>query len=125
MAGGTVNTKMIEETRAKFESDLVRENLALVQYVTSEIAHRVPSHVNRGDLVSAGMLGLAQAARSFDPDRGIAFDRFASTTCTAPPCSTTSRWCSTATPKSSSRRATWVLRKRSSNANGVRSSPTR
>src|SRR5581483_674520 len=29
--------------------------------------------------VSAGMLGLAQAARSFDPARGIAFDRFAST----------------------------------------------
>jgi RNA polymerase sigma factor FliA len=79
MAGGTVQTKTIDETRAKFESELVRENLALVQYVTSEIAHRVPSHVNRGDLVSAGMLGLAQAARSFDPERGIAFDRFAST----------------------------------------------
>ena len=79
MAGGTVKTKMIDDTRAQLESDLVRENLALVQYVTSEIAHRVPSHVNRGDLVSAGMLGLAQAARSFDPDRGIAFDRFAST----------------------------------------------
>src|ERR1700675_2205656 len=79
MAGGTVKTNMIDETRAKFEADLVQENLALVQYVTSEIAHRVPSHVNRGDLVSAGMLGLAQAARSFDPDRGIAFDRFAST----------------------------------------------
>jgi RNA polymerase sigma factor for flagellar operon FliA len=35
--------------------------------------------VSRSDLVSAGMLGLAQAARSFDPERGIAFDRFAST----------------------------------------------
>src|SRR5476651_2694896 len=79
MAGGTVKTNMIDETRAKFESELVQENLALVQYVTSEIAHRVPSHVNRGDLVSAGMLGLAQAARSYDPERGIAFDRFAST----------------------------------------------
>jgi RNA polymerase sigma factor FliA len=79
MAGGTVKSNMIDETRAQFESDLVRENLALVQYVTSEIAHRVPNHVNRGDLVSAGMLGLAQAARSFDPERGIAFDRFAST----------------------------------------------
>jgi RNA polymerase sigma factor FliA len=79
MAGGSVKTNMIDDTRAKFETELVHANLALVQYVTSEIAHRVPSHVNRGDLVSAGMLGLAQAARSFDPDRGIAFDRFAST----------------------------------------------
>ena len=79
MAGGNVKTKTIDDTRAQYESELVREHLALVQYVTSEIAHRVPSHVNRGDLVSAGMLGLAQAARSFDPERGIAFDRFAST----------------------------------------------
>ena len=79
MAGGSVKTNMIDDTRAQFETELVQSNLALVQYVTSEIAHRVPSHVNRGDLVSAGMLGLAQAARSFDPDRGIAFDRFAST----------------------------------------------
>jgi RNA polymerase sigma factor for flagellar operon FliA len=47
--------------------------------VVSEVAHRVPSHVSRNDLVSAGMLGLAQAARSYDPERGIAFDRFAST----------------------------------------------
>jgi RNA polymerase sigma factor for flagellar operon FliA len=55
------------------------EHLPLVQYVVSEVAHRVPNHVSRNDLVSAGMLGLAQAARSFDPERGIAFDRFAST----------------------------------------------
>jgi len=74
-----VKTNTIDDTRAKFETDLVQENLALVQYVTSEIAHRVPNHVSRNDLVSAGMLGLAQAARSFDPERGIAFDRFAST----------------------------------------------
>src|SRR3954468_12759305 len=79
MARGTVKTNTIDDTRAKFETDLVQSNLALVQYVVSEIAHRIPSHVSRSDLVSAGMLGLAQAARSFDPDRGIAFDRFAST----------------------------------------------
>ena len=69
----------IDIERAKNEDQLVREHLPLVQYVVSEVAHRVPSHVSRSDLVSAGMLGLAQAARSFDPERGIAFDRFAST----------------------------------------------
>jgi RNA polymerase sigma factor for flagellar operon FliA len=53
--------------------------MALVRYVVSEVAHRVPGHVNRSDLVSAAMLGLAQAARSYDPERGVAFDRFAST----------------------------------------------
>jgi RNA polymerase sigma factor for flagellar operon FliA len=61
------------------EDALVREHLPLIQYAVSEIAHRIPSYVSRNDLVSAGMLGLAQAARSFDPERGIAFERFAST----------------------------------------------
>jgi RNA polymerase sigma factor FliA len=69
----------IDIERAEYEDRLVRDHLPLVQYVVSEVAHRVPSHVSRADLVSAGMLGLAQAARSFDPERGIAFDRFAST----------------------------------------------
>jgi RNA polymerase sigma factor for flagellar operon FliA len=61
------------------EDALVRDHLPLIQYAVAELAHRIPGHVNRSDLVSAGMLGLTQAARSFDPDRGIAFDRFAST----------------------------------------------
>jgi RNA polymerase sigma factor FliA len=74
-----MGAKQIGAEQAQREEQLVREHLPLVQYVVSEVAHRVPNHVSRSDLVSAGMLGLAQAARSFDPDRGIAFDRFAST----------------------------------------------
>jgi RNA polymerase sigma factor for flagellar operon FliA len=72
-------TATVERTQAEIEDALVREHLPLVQYVVAEIAHRVPNHVTRSDLVSAGMLGLAQAARTFDPGRGIAFDRYAST----------------------------------------------
>ncbi len=74
-----MKTEKIDAARKSYEDKLVREHLPLVGYVVSEIAHRVPGHVSRNDLVSAGMLGLAQAARSFDESRGIAFDRFAST----------------------------------------------
>ncbi len=49
-----------------------------MQYAVAEVASRVPRHVSRSDLVSAGMIGLAQAARSYDASRGIAFDRYAS-----------------------------------------------
>jgi RNA polymerase sigma factor for flagellar operon FliA len=45
----------------------------------AEVAGRVPRHVGRDDLVSAGMIGLAQAARSYDPERGVPFGRFANT----------------------------------------------
>jgi RNA polymerase sigma factor for flagellar operon FliA len=60
------------------EDQLVRDHLPLVHHAVAEIASRVPRHVNRDDLLSAAMLGLAQAARSFDPGRGISFDRHAS-----------------------------------------------
>jgi RNA polymerase sigma factor for flagellar operon FliA len=71
--------KAQRQARGIDEDALVREHLPLIQYAVAELTHRIPAHVNRGDLVSAGMLGLTQAARGFDPDRGIAFDRFAST----------------------------------------------
>jgi len=57
----------------------VREHLPLVQYAVSDMVGRIPRQVPRDDLVSAAMVGLAQAARSFDPDRGISFERYAST----------------------------------------------
>ena len=79
MTSTKIDGKNLSAEQAATEEQLVRQHLPLVQYVVSEVAHRVPNHVSRSDLVSAGMLGLAQAARSFDPERGIAFDRFAST----------------------------------------------
>ncbi|WP_370327182.1 sigma-70 family RNA polymerase sigma factor [Euzebya sp.] len=59
------------------EEALIRANLPLVQYGVAEITGRVPRHVSRDDLVSAAMYGLAQAARSWDDTRGIAFEKFA------------------------------------------------
>jgi RNA polymerase sigma factor for flagellar operon FliA len=60
------------------EERLVRQHLPLVSYIVSEVANRIPRHVSRDDLVSAGMAGLAQAAKSYDPERRISFQRFAS-----------------------------------------------
>jgi RNA polymerase sigma factor for flagellar operon FliA len=59
------------------EAELVEQALPLVHYVVSDIARRVPRSVQRQDLVSAGMLGLTQAARSWDPARGVSFESFA------------------------------------------------
>src|SRR3982750_2743724 len=61
------------------EDELVRKNLPPVHYAGAEIAAKIPRHVSRDDLISAGMAGLAQAARNFDAERGINFDRYAST----------------------------------------------
>jgi RNA polymerase sigma factor for flagellar operon FliA len=61
------------------EDELVREHLPLVHYAVSEVASRIPRHVSRDDLTSAGMAGLAQAARNYDPERAASFARFAAT----------------------------------------------
>ena len=66
------------DDRKSAEEQLVRSHLPLVNYMVSEIASRIPRHVCRDDLVSAAMAGLAQAARAYDPTRGISFQRFAS-----------------------------------------------
>ena len=40
---------------------------------------RVPSHVSRDDLTSAGLAALVQASKSFDAARGVPFARYAAT----------------------------------------------
>jgi RNA polymerase sigma factor for flagellar operon FliA len=59
--------------------DLIREHLPLVSHLVREMLGRVPGHVNRDDLSSAGMAALLSAAQSFDPERGTPFARFAAT----------------------------------------------
>jgi RNA polymerase sigma factor for flagellar operon FliA len=59
------------------EDELVRAHLGMAQQAVNELSRRLPAHVNRDDLASAAMLGLAQAARSWDPERGASFERHA------------------------------------------------
>jgi RNA polymerase sigma factor for flagellar operon FliA len=56
---------------------LVREHLPLVGHLVRQAMGRLPAHVSREDLVSAGMAALAGSARAFDPSRGIPFGSFA------------------------------------------------
>lgn len=64
---------------SEHERALVAEHLPIVGYLVSEFLTRVPGHVQRDDLVSAGLAALAQAARSFDPSHGVPFSRYANT----------------------------------------------
>jgi RNA polymerase sigma factor FliA len=59
--------------------DLVRETLPLVGHIVRDMAARVPGHVSRDELMSAGLLALAQAAQAYDPDRGVRFASYAAT----------------------------------------------
>jgi RNA polymerase sigma factor FliA len=58
---------------------LIETHVALVEHVVLRLSAGFPRHVDRSELVSAGMVGLVEAADRFDPARGIPFSRFAAT----------------------------------------------
>lgn len=58
-------------------AEIVRTHLPLVGHLVRELAGRLPAHINRDDLTSAGMLALVTSAQGFDDSRGVPFARFA------------------------------------------------
>ncbi len=67
----------MEDTAARDE--LITGNIALVGHIVRETMNRIPAHVSRDDLTSAGLTALVQAAGGFDPARGVPFARYAAT----------------------------------------------
>lgn len=57
--------------------ELVTDNIALVKRIAHHLAARLPSTIDINDLMQAGMIGLLEAARNFDPTRGASFDTYA------------------------------------------------
>jgi RNA polymerase sigma factor for flagellar operon FliA len=56
---------------------LVQDSLPLVRSVVASMAAHYPRHCDRDELVAAGTFGLVEAARRFDPSKGVPFDRWA------------------------------------------------
>lgn len=58
-------------------AELIETNLPLVKHIVFQVAVHFPRHVDRDELARAGALGLVEAARRYDADRGVPFERFA------------------------------------------------
>ncbi|MEU4238412.1 sigma-70 family RNA polymerase sigma factor [Actinoplanes sp. NPDC026619] len=65
------------KTVTREQETLIRENMALVGHMVREMLFKVPPHVHRDDLASAGYTALVTAAQGFDASRGIPFGKFA------------------------------------------------
>lgn len=59
------------------EEDLVREYLPLVKTVVGKLAMTLPAHVCQEDLYSAGLVGLLNAIRNYDPNNAASFESYA------------------------------------------------
>ena len=73
---------LIRETAEKRASrrtyaELVERHTPLVKRIARHLSARMPASVQLDDLVQAGMVGLLEAARKFDVDKGASFETFA------------------------------------------------
>ena len=53
------------------------ENLGLVKRIAYHLVSRLPSSVQVDDLIQAGMIGLIEASRHYDPAQGASFETYA------------------------------------------------
>lgn len=63
------------DTRAR--DKLILAYSPLVKYVAGRMSTGLPAHIEEGDLVSYGLLGLIGALDRFDPSRNIKFETYA------------------------------------------------
>jgi RNA polymerase sigma factor for flagellar operon FliA len=61
------------------QEEIIRTHMPLVGHLVRDMLTRIPNHIHRDDLTSAGLHALVTAARGWDPERGIPFHRFAGT----------------------------------------------
>jgi RNA polymerase sigma factor for flagellar operon FliA len=72
-------TAMPRKTRRSdaARDQLLKDHYALVHHVAHKLSRRLSTEASYDDLVSAGSIGLMNAAENFDAARGIAFSTFA------------------------------------------------
>jgi RNA polymerase sigma factor for flagellar operon FliA len=56
---------------------LIEDCQGLVRSLAARIRRKLPSSIDLEDLIAYGQIGLAEAARDFDPTRGIEFSTYA------------------------------------------------
>jgi len=59
-------------------NDCLQQHAELVRRIAHHLAARLPACVDTDDLIQAGMMGLLEAARSYDAGHGASFSTFAS-----------------------------------------------
>jgi RNA polymerase sigma factor FliA len=66
-----------QQADTHIENDLVQQYLPLVGSILGRLAMTLPDHVDHDDLQSAGLVGLLQALRNYDPGNGNSFETYA------------------------------------------------
>jgi RNA polymerase sigma factor for flagellar operon FliA len=57
--------------------ELVNRHAPLVKRIAYHLMNRLPPNVQADDLIQAGMIGLLEASRNYDPSQGASFETYA------------------------------------------------
>ncbi len=57
--------------------ELVHKHAQLVKRIAYHLMNRLPPNVQADDLIQAGMIGLLEASRNYDPSQGASFETYA------------------------------------------------
>lgn len=68
---------MYNEATTVDPDGLVAANANLVKRIAFHLMNRLPASVQAEDLIQAGMIGLLEAARHYDPSQGASFETYA------------------------------------------------
>jgi RNA polymerase sigma factor for flagellar operon FliA len=68
----------ILETCPATREETIRSLLYLVQHIAGRLVSRLPMHVSKDDLISAGVIGLIDAVDRFDASKGCSLKTFSS-----------------------------------------------
>jgi RNA polymerase sigma factor for flagellar operon FliA len=68
--------KLYEQTQNRDE-ELILAHLGMVKRVAVHLKARIPPFMEVDELVQVGMIGLIEAARAFDPTKGVVFESYA------------------------------------------------
>lgn len=73
----TASQLVISAGRTESVAALTQEHIGLLHHVARQLARRLHDKVELDELVSAGAIGLMQAAASYQPSRGLTFSTYA------------------------------------------------
>ncbi len=65
-------------THLQSPDDLLQEHAPMVKRIAYHLAARLPSSVMVDDLIQAGMIGLLDASKNYDPTQGASFKTYSS-----------------------------------------------
>jgi len=68
---------MYAEMQQDEHEDLVVRHAPLVKRIAYHLMSRLPANVQADDLIQAGMIGLLEASRNYDPTQGASFETYA------------------------------------------------